>query len=244
MAACAATARSCSPPVDRAEVRPQPRATVRSSRCGSSSPSGQWGDIVGDLAGACGKVTTIISGTSVDPHDYEPTPSDLAAFTDADLVVVNGLGYDAWASRAVDAGGANAAVVDAGEVAGKTEGDNPHLWYGPDFVERRRGRRHRRARGSRPPTRRRTSTSRRRRGTARCSRTTTRWPTLGAVVAGGLTYGATEPVFAYMAQALGLVDETPAGLHRGPRRMASIRLPAICTTSSPPSTTSRSTFWS
>ena len=58
---------------------------------------GQWGDIVGDLAGACGKVTTIISGTSVDPHDYEPTPSDLAAFTDAELVVVNGLGYDAWA---------------------------------------------------------------------------------------------------------------------------------------------------
>ncbi len=128
---------------------------------------GQWGDIVGDLAGACGKVTTIISGTSVDPHDYEPTPSDLAAFTDADLVVVNGLGYDAWASRAVDAAGCEAAVVDAGEVVGKSKGDNPHLWYGPDFVSAVARRDHARARARSLPTRRPTSTSKRRRGTRR-----------------------------------------------------------------------------
>jgi zinc/manganese transport system substrate-binding protein len=174
---------------------------------------GQWGDIVGDLAGACGTVTTIISGTSVDPHDFEPTPADLAAFSDADLVVVNGLGYDAWAARAVDAGGSDAAVVDAGEVAGKSEGDNPHLWYAPDVVsavaDAVTGELDTLAPGAK----------------ASFDEQGRVWHTamqpyydevaeLGAAVAGDVTYGATEPVFSYMAQALGLADETPKGFAR------------------------------
>jgi zinc/manganese transport system substrate-binding protein len=89
----------------------------------------QWGDLVSRLAGACGDVTTIVSGTTGDPHDYEPTPSDLAAFSGAALIVVNGLGYDAWADKAVDALGHRPAVVDAGDVARREDGDNPHLWY-------------------------------------------------------------------------------------------------------------------
>ena len=34
--------------------------------------------------------------------DYEPTPADNAEFTDADLVVMNGLDYDHWAEDAID----------------------------------------------------------------------------------------------------------------------------------------------
>jgi zinc/manganese transport system substrate-binding protein len=94
----------------------------------------QWGDLVGRLAGACGDVTTIVSGTTGDPHDYEPTPADLAAFSDAELVVVNGLGYDEWADKAVSALGHRPAVVDAGAVAGRHDGDNPHVWYDPVTV--------------------------------------------------------------------------------------------------------------
>src|SRR6185503_7871608 len=54
----------------------------------------QWGDIVHQLAGDCGAVTTIVSSSSADPHDYEPTPADIAKFSGAKLVVVNGLDYD------------------------------------------------------------------------------------------------------------------------------------------------------
>src|SRR4051794_6515607 len=53
----------------------------------------QWGDITQQLAGACGQVTTIISGSSADPHEYEPTPADSATFSKAKLVVMNGLDY-------------------------------------------------------------------------------------------------------------------------------------------------------
>ena len=63
------------------------------------------------------------------PHDDELTPSDPVAFGDVDLVVVNGLGYDPWADTALDALEQRPAVVDAGEVVGRQDGDNPHLWY-------------------------------------------------------------------------------------------------------------------
>lgn len=59
----------------------------------------QWGDIVSELGGACAKVKTILAGSSVDPHDYEPSPADAASFAGAKMVVVNGADYDAWASK-------------------------------------------------------------------------------------------------------------------------------------------------
>ena len=95
----------------------------------------QWGDIVEQLAGDCADVTTIIKSSSADPHDYEPTPADIASFNDAKLVVVNGLDYDPWADKAVARARHQARrSSNAGDVVGQTEGDNPHVWYGPDYV--------------------------------------------------------------------------------------------------------------
>ena len=94
----------------------------------------QWGNIVEQLGGTCVDVTTIIQGSSGDPHDYEPTAADISAFGDARLVVVNGMDYDHWAADAADALSPRPAIVDAGEEADVTDDDNPHLWYDPDDV--------------------------------------------------------------------------------------------------------------
>jgi zinc/manganese transport system substrate-binding protein len=94
----------------------------------------QWGDIVKQLGGRCTEVTTIIENSSVDPHDYEPTVADIAKFSGAELVVVNGADYDPWADNAAKAVSPSPAVVNGGEVVGVKQGDNPHLWYSPDFV--------------------------------------------------------------------------------------------------------------
>jgi zinc/manganese transport system substrate-binding protein len=172
----------------------------------------QWGDIVNDLAGDCGQVTTVISGTSVDPHDFEPTPADLAAFDDARLVVVNGLGYDAWAEKAADASSSQPAVVNAGDVVGKSEGDNPHLWYGPDFVTATADTITAELQALAPNA------------GSYFEQRATAWRTsmqpyfdevenLRSAI-GAKSYAATEPVFDYMAQAVGLVDETPTGFTR------------------------------
>ena len=50
----------------------------------------QWGQIVEQLGGDCVTVDSIISGSAADPHDYEPTPADSAAFESITCVQEDG----------------------------------------------------------------------------------------------------------------------------------------------------------
>jgi zinc/manganese transport system substrate-binding protein len=96
----------------------------------------QWSDVASWLGGDCVDLTTVVTGSSGDPHDYEPTPRDVALFDRARLVVRNGLGYDSWADRALAGLDRPPAVVDAGAVVGISDGANPHLWYSPAAVRK------------------------------------------------------------------------------------------------------------
>jgi zinc/manganese transport system substrate-binding protein len=82
-------------------------------------------------------ITTIINNPGADPHDYEATAQDARAVADAQYVIVNGAGYDAWAQQLVDANpSAGRTVLDIAKLVGKKAGDNEHLWYSPDYVMR------------------------------------------------------------------------------------------------------------
>lgn len=169
----------------------------------------QWGDVVEQLGGGCTEVTTIVEGGDVDPHDFEPSPADSAAFGDADLVVLNGLDYDHWAEDAVSAVSPEPAVVDGGEVVGLEEGDNPHIWYGPDYVQQVATAVTSELKALSPDA------------ASYFDEQAATWtaslqPYLDEVAAlrtsaSGTSYAATESVFQYMAEAIGLVDETPSG---------------------------------
>lgn len=78
----------------------------------------QWTDLVESLGGACATVTTVVASSAVDPHSFEPDTADIAAFSDADLVVVNGAGYDGWAEAAVANLDTAPARVDVADLAG------------------------------------------------------------------------------------------------------------------------------
>jgi zinc/manganese transport system substrate-binding protein len=53
------------------------------------------------------------------------------------MAIVNGIGYDSWASKLLAANPAGGRVVlDAGKLLGLNEGDNPHQWYSPSSVQR------------------------------------------------------------------------------------------------------------
>jgi zinc/manganese transport system substrate-binding protein len=91
-----------------------------------------WGSIASQLAGARGSVRNIVVSPATDPHSYEPTASDARAFAGAKVAIVNGIGYDDWASQLLAANPVGGrAVVDTGEVLGLGSGDNPHQWYSP-----------------------------------------------------------------------------------------------------------------
>ena len=96
-----------------------------------------WGSIAAQLGGDRVRVASIVTRPDTDPHTYEATPADARAVATARYVIVNGVGYDAWANRLVQAGsGSERSVLDVGESVGVKAGANPHLWYSPAVVHR------------------------------------------------------------------------------------------------------------
>ncbi len=96
-----------------------------------------WGSIATQVGGDHAHVTSVIVNPATDPHDYEPTPADAKLIAAAKYVIVNGAGYDSWAPKLLAANPVSGRIVLAvGDFIGKKEGDNPHMWYSPTYVER------------------------------------------------------------------------------------------------------------
>jgi zinc/manganese transport system substrate-binding protein len=94
-----------------------------------------WGSLAEQLGGDHVKVTSIIDNPDADPHDYEPTAADGRAIAGARLAIVNGVGYDAWATKLTTANpGPDRTDLTVGDLVGAKDGDNPHRWYNPDNV--------------------------------------------------------------------------------------------------------------
>jgi zinc/manganese transport system substrate-binding protein len=96
-----------------------------------------WGSLAAQLAGRKADVVSIVSSPAADPHDYEPTAADARTFAGAGMVIVNGVGYDPWASRLLAANPVSGRTeLDVGNLVGVEAGGNPHRWYSPSDVER------------------------------------------------------------------------------------------------------------
>jgi len=96
-----------------------------------------WGSIATQVGGDHAHVTSVIVNPATDPHDYEPAPADAQLIAAARYVIVNGAGYDSWATKLLAANPVSGRIVLAvGDLIGKKEGDNPHMWYSPTYVER------------------------------------------------------------------------------------------------------------
>jgi zinc/manganese transport system substrate-binding protein len=94
-----------------------------------------WGSIALQLGGAHASVQSIIVNPAQDPHSYEPTTADARAMASAQLAIVNGVGYDPWASKLLAANPVHGRVaLTVGSLFGLHEGDNPHRWYDPPEV--------------------------------------------------------------------------------------------------------------
>jgi zinc/manganese transport system substrate-binding protein len=94
-----------------------------------------YGNLVQQLGGQCVNVTVILSDAESDPHAFQPTAGDIRAFQNAALVVLNGLGYDDFADKALGTLSRRPAVVRAGDVMGLQVGANPHVWYSAGYVD-------------------------------------------------------------------------------------------------------------
>ncbi len=70
------------------------------------------GDMVQEVGGEHVQVSTLV-GADSDMHVYQPTPKDIQRLQTADIVVLNGLGFEGWQTRLLDAANYKGAVVIA-----------------------------------------------------------------------------------------------------------------------------------
>ena len=94
-----------------------------------------WGSLVSQVGGSHVQVLSIVSDPNADPHEYESNANNARAVALANYVIENGAGYDSWMDRLVGAGSnPNRKVLNVADLLGKKEGDNPHFWYNPAYV--------------------------------------------------------------------------------------------------------------
>jgi zinc/manganese transport system substrate-binding protein len=162
-----------------------------------------YGAVAADVAGPAANVTSVLRTPAQDPHDFEAGPAVARDVADADIVVENGLDYDAWLDRLLaGAPRAGRTVVRVADLTDAAPGANPHLWQAPanmvkvasalaDDIAARDA-------ANAPAIRQRTASF-----MARMARVTATIADMRARFA-GTPVAATEPVFGPMAAALGL----------------------------------------
>jgi zinc/manganese transport system substrate-binding protein len=96
-----------------------------------------WGSIAAQIGGKHASVTSVISNPAVDPRSYRATAADRHAFAAAQLLILNGAGYDPWADQLANSTpGQRRTELNVGDNVGVAPGGNPYVWYDPDYVQR------------------------------------------------------------------------------------------------------------
>jgi zinc/manganese transport system substrate-binding protein len=199
-AACGATA---SPGAEPDSKQPVPKPTGPISVVASIN---QWGSLAAELGGDDVEVTSIVSSTNVDAHDFEPKTSDMAKLSKAGIVVTNGAGYDSWATKSL---AKTSTVVSAASVMGAMEGDNPHLWFSKDA---RSGMATEITEAYIKALPSKKKAFQKRLDTWQAGeRSLEQWVGEFTKAQSDLTYAATEPVAYYLMADLGFKDSTPKG---------------------------------
>jgi len=88
------------------------------------------GNMVEQVVGDHADVTTIV-GPDADAHVYQPSAADARAVANADIIFVNGLGFETWSDTLIVESGTNASVhvATAGVKIVTVDGStDPHAW--------------------------------------------------------------------------------------------------------------------
>jgi zinc/manganese transport system substrate-binding protein len=93
----------------------------------------EYANVIEQIGGKYVKVTAIESNPNTDPHTYEASPSVAQTVSQAQLIVQNGVGYDAYMEKIESASSSSSRkIIDVQKLLGLPESTpNPHLWYKP-----------------------------------------------------------------------------------------------------------------
>lgn len=91
-----------------------------------------YGDLLAQIGGQRVTATSLLHDPNADPHAFESRPRDAALVADAKLIIVNGLGYDAFMDKLIAASERpDRVVIDVQQLLGLADDVNVHIWYDP-----------------------------------------------------------------------------------------------------------------
>ena len=91
-----------------------------------------YGDVARQIGGGNADVASILTNPDQDPHLFEASPSVARLLSTATIVVCNGADYDPWMTKLLAASRApNRTTIIVADLVHRKAGDNPHLWYDP-----------------------------------------------------------------------------------------------------------------
>jgi zinc/manganese transport system substrate-binding protein len=91
-----------------------------------------YGGVAAQVAGPSAKVASIMSNPNQDPHEFQTDAETAKAVAKADIVIYSGIGYDTWMEKLLAAQARpGRVVIKVSDLIGAKDGDNPHIWYDP-----------------------------------------------------------------------------------------------------------------
>jgi zinc/manganese transport system substrate-binding protein len=91
-----------------------------------------YGDVAQQVAGSNATVASILSNPDQDPHLFEASPSVARLLSVATIVVYNGADYDPWMAKLLAASRSEKRrIIIVADLVHRKAGDNPHIWYDP-----------------------------------------------------------------------------------------------------------------
>ena len=93
----------------------------------------EYANVISQIGGRYVSVTAVESNPNVDPHTFEASPTVAQTVAGAQLVVQNGVGYDAFMNKVESASPSSSRkVITVQSLLGLSDSTaNPHLWYMP-----------------------------------------------------------------------------------------------------------------
>ncbi|MHA7984870.1 metal ABC transporter solute-binding protein, Zn/Mn family [Rathayibacter sp. CAU 1779] len=109
-------------------------STSKTGRIAVVASTNVWGDIAKQVGGDEVDVTSIIDDPDKDPHEYQASGQNQLALSKAEVVIVNGGGYDDFVGEMLSAVQTTPTVLNAADISGHDQhpssGEfNEHLWY-------------------------------------------------------------------------------------------------------------------
>jgi zinc/manganese transport system substrate-binding protein len=94
-----------------------------------------YGNVAQQIGEPYVTVTSILNNPSQDPHLFSSSTSTAKAIANASLIIYNGIDYDPWMKHLIEANTKKTKqIIVAADLIGKKEGDNPHIWYDPNTM--------------------------------------------------------------------------------------------------------------